>query len=206
MGNTAGRAYGLTVLCPLRDDRRADHSFAAALRGRLAAIPLDEDSPMARVPNTYLCRFFVLDEVPYQGDPASIEHLQSKYLVFVCELYGDLDTYLHGMWKNAREMIKQVFEYCIGFEDIKTADEFAYYIKRCQVKTTFYFNGSTDAPLEEQLKTLYLKQEFAKFVRENQGRTALEVQQAFGDFVARTQPSNLAAPTWRPGASSLEVL
>jgi hypothetical protein len=206
MGNTAGRAYGLTVLCPLRDDRRADHSFAAALRERLAAIPLDEESPMARVPNTYLCRFFVLDEVPYQGDPASNEHLQSKYLVFVCELHGELEAYLRGMWENAREMIERVFEYCIGFEDIKTADEFTYYIKRCQVKTTFYFNGSTDAPLEEQLKTLYLKQEFAKFVCENQGRTALEVQQAFAAFVARTQPSNLAAPTWRPGASSLEVL
>ncbi|MET0592405.1 MAG: hypothetical protein ABW133_06885 [Polyangiaceae bacterium] len=206
MGNTAGRAYGLTVLCPLRDDRRAPHYFAAVLLERLSAIPLDEDSPMAQVPNTYLCRFFVLDEVPYQGNPAYNEHLQSKYLVFVCELHGTLEPYLRGMWENAREMIKKVFEFCIGFEDIKTADEFVYYIKRCQVKTTFYFNGSTDAPLEEQLKTLYLKQEFAKFVRENQGRTALEVQQAFSAFVERTQPSNLAAPTWRPGASSLEAL
>jgi hypothetical protein len=206
MGNTAGRAYGLTVLCPLRDDRRAEHSFAAAVRERLAQIALDEDSPMARVPNTYLCRFFVLDQVPYQGQPAEIEHLKSKYLVFVCELHGELEPYLHGMWKNAREMIERVFEYCIDFEGVKKPEEFANYIQRCQVKTTFYFNGSTDAPLEEQLKTLYLKQEFAKFVRENQGRSALDVQQAFAAFVARTEPSNLAAPTWRPGASSLEVL
>jgi hypothetical protein len=205
MGNTSGRAYGLTVLCPLRDDRRKEISFAAVLRERLAGIRLDERSPMARVPNTYLCRFFVLDSVPYQGDPAITEHLQSKYMVFVCELHGDLDRYLEGMWNNAEEMIKRVFEFCIGFEDIKSADEFCNYIKRCQLKTTFYFNGSTDAPLQEQLKALYLKQEFAKFVRQNQGRTALEIQQAFAAFVERTEPSNVEAPTWKAGASSLEV-
>lgn len=205
MVNVNGNAYGLTVLCPLRDDRRAKYSYVAAVRDRLAALPLDENSPMARVPNTYLCRFLVLDDVPYQGHPAESDHLRSKYLVFVCELHGDLDRYLHGMWKTAQAMIESVFEHCIGFEDIKTAEEFAYYIKRCQVTTTFYFNGSSDEPLEEQLKALYLKQEFAKFVRQHQGRAALEVQQAFAEFVERTQPSNLAEPTWKPGASSLEV-
>jgi hypothetical protein len=205
MGNTSGRAYGLTVLCPLRDDRRQEVSIAAAVRERLAALKLDERSPMARVPNTYLCRFFVLDDVPYQGDPAMSEHLHSKYLVFVCELHGDLDGYLAGMWDNAEDMITRVFEFCIGFEGVKSAGEFTNYIKRCQVKTTFYFNGSNDEPLQEQLKALYLKQEFAKFVRQHQGRTALEIQQAFAAFVERTQPSNSAAPAWKAGASSLEV-
>lgn len=205
MANTSGRAYGLTVLCPLRDDRRSEVSFAAALRERLAGLSLDERSPMARVPNTYLCRFFVLDEVPYQGNPAICEHLASKYLVFVCELHGDLDTYLAGMWNNAEDMIRRVFEFCIGFEDVGGAVEFTNYVKRCQVKTTFYFNGSNDEPLQEQLKSLYLKQEFAKFVRQHQGSTALELQRAFAAFVERTQPANLASPTWKAGASSLEV-
>jgi len=205
MGNTSGRAYGLTVLCPLRDDRRGEISLVAAVRERLAGLRLDERSPMARVPNTYLCRFFVLDDLPYQGNPATSEHLQSKYLVFVCELHGDLDRYLEGMWQNAEAMIERVFEFCIGFEDVKSADEFTNYIKRCQVKTTFYFNGSNDEPLQDQLKALYLKQEFAKFVRQHQGLAAIELQQAFAAFVARTQPSNLAAPTWKAGASSLEV-
>jgi hypothetical protein len=102
-------------------------------------------------------------------------------------------------------MIKRVFEFCIGFEDVKSADEFCNYIKRCQVKTTFYFNGSNDEPLQDQLKALYLKQEFAKFVRQQQGRTALEIQQAFAAFVERTEPSNAASPTWKAGASSLEI-
>jgi hypothetical protein len=206
MANESGKAYGLTVFCPLRDDRHESKSYSAVIRERLHRLPLDENSPMARVPNTYLCRFFILDDVPYQGDPALAEHLKSKYLMFVCELHGQLDPYLLGMWKNAEEMITRIWEFCVGFQEVKKAEDFVQYIKRCQVKTTFYFNGSTDESLAGQLKALYLKQEFFKFVQNHQGKSAEEVQKAFARFVETTQPSDLAGPTWRAGASSLEVV
>jgi hypothetical protein len=206
MGNQNGKAYGLTVLCPMRDDARESQSFATKIRERLHHLPADQDSPMARVPNTYLCRFFVLDQLPYQGKPAEYDQLASKYLVFVCELHGQLDVYLRGMWLQAEKMIREVFEYCVGFEQVESADSFVHYVKRCQVETTFYFNGSTDEPLAEQLKALYLKQEFGKFVRAQQGKSPAEVQSAFLKFVETTQPTNLAGPTWRAGASSLEVV
>lgn len=206
MANESGKAYGLTVLCPLRDDRHESKSYSATIRERLHRMPLDENSPMAGVPNTYLCRFFILDDVPYQGDPALAEHLKSKYLVFVCELHGQLDPYLRGMWRNAEEMIGGIWEFCVGFDQVKNAEDFARYIKRCQVKTTFYFNGSTDESLAGQLKALYLKQEFFKFAQAHQGKSAEDVQKAFARFVETTQPSNIAGPTWRAGASSLEVV
>jgi hypothetical protein len=206
MANENGKAYGLTVLCPIRDDKHEDRSFAATIRERLHNLPVDEKSPMAKVPNTYLCRFFVLDDLSYQGKPALSDHLQSKYLVFVCELHGQLDVYLQGMWKNAEGTIRSVWEYCIGFEGIEKAEEFVSYIKRCQVTTTFYFNGSTDESLAEQLKALYLKQEFGKFVRANQGKRPADLQKAFLKFLETTDPSNPAKPAWSPGASSLEVV
>ena len=78
------------------------------------------------------------------------------------------------------------------------------YVKRCQVETTFYFNGSSDEPLAVQLKSLYLKQELAKFAAANQGKSAADLQAAFKEFVARVQPSNLARPTWKPGAYHLD--
>jgi len=206
MANQSGKAYGLTVLCPLRSDSHEKESFSVAIRARLRALPLDENSPLARVPNTYLCRLFVLDDVPYQGEPARSERLKSKYLVFACELHGQLEMYLQGMWKNAEDTIKSIWEYCLGFnDDVRDADTFTRYIKKCQVTTTFYFNGSTDEPLAEQLKALYLKQEFSKFAIANQGKSAAEVQRAFAEFVRTTEPSNLGGPTWRPGASRLEI-
>jgi hypothetical protein len=170
----------------------------------LSTVALDERSPMANVPSTYLCRFFVLDDVIFEGHPARLEHLKSKYLVFVAELHGELEAYLQGMWRHAEAFVRGLFAHCIGFGEVRDAQSFVTYIKRCQVETTFYFNGSTDEPLAEQLKGLYLKQELSKFAYANRGKSAVELQSAFQQFVSRVAPNDLVGPTWRPGASSPE--
>lgn len=205
MPNESGRAYGLTTLCPLENDSQDDQSYAAIVKGLLRAMPLDENSPFAQVPNTYLCRLFVLDDVFFEGHPAAEDHLQNKYLVFIAELHGDLDSYLRGMWSHAEPTIRSLWRYCVRFGDVQDDKSFVRYIKRCQVETTFYFNGSNDEPLAEQLKALYVKQELAKFAHAHQGQGAAELQRAFREFIARVEPSNLARPTWRPGASSLRI-
>jgi hypothetical protein len=158
---------------------------------------------MAKVPNTYLCRFFLLNDVIYQSKPANVDHLKSKYLVFVAELHGELEPYLQGMWTHAEEFVKMVFKYCVDFKrSVRDADSFVSYIKRCQVTTTFYFMGSSDEPLAEQLKALYLKQELSKFAYENQGLAPAELQQNFRKFIERVQPAE-PLPAWRPGANNL---
>jgi hypothetical protein len=206
MPNQSGNAYGLTTLCPLVPESGRDASPESLLRDYLNDLPTDDGSPMAAVPNTYLCRFFVLNDVPYQGKPAHLDHLKSKYLVFIAELHGDLDTYLRGMWQNAEPFVRKTWQYCVAFEkSVRDAASFAAYIKRCQVETTFYFNGSTDEPLSEQLKALYLKQELSKFAYAHQGLPAAELQSAFQAFIARVQPSE-PLPAWRPGANSLATV
>jgi hypothetical protein len=204
MPNENGRAYGLTALCPLRNDSQADQSYAAIVKGFLRALPLDENSPFAAVPNTYLCRMFVLDDVFFEGHPAGEDHLKSKYLVFIAELHGPLETYLHGLWRAAESSVRELWQFCIGFEPVNDAPSFVRYLKQCQVETTFYFNGSNDEPLAEQLKALYVKQELAAFAQAHQGQDAATLQRAFRAFVERVDPNNLAGPTWRPGASSLK--
>ena len=78
--NTSGRAYGLTLLCPIKNESRDDRSYAEILRDDLENLHSDDASPMARVPNTYLARFYVLNDVFYQGYGFKEEHLKSKYL------------------------------------------------------------------------------------------------------------------------------
>jgi hypothetical protein len=205
MPNERGAAYALTALCPIRDDVHEGRSFATEIRERLKTLDLDARSPMAKVPDTYLCRLFVLDEALYQDSPAAYERLANKYLVFVCELHGSLEPYLTKMWKSAEQMIRRIWEHCVGFEEhVSDAPSFVRYMKRCQVETTFYFNGSTDQPLAEQLKALYLKQELANFVARHQGDGPEETRRAFDEFVQRVRPWDPAGPTWRPGASDLE--
>lgn len=205
MPNESGDAYGLTALCPLIDDSQNDRSYAALVKDRLRGLPLDENSPFACVPNLYLCRLFVVDDVYYQGRPAAEDHLRSRYLVFVAELHGKLEPFLEGLWQHAEPTLRHIWQACIGFSGVHGARDFVRYMKRCQVETTFYFNGSNDQSPAEQLKGLYLKQELAGFARAHQGLDALQLQQAFREFVARVEPYNLARPSWRAGASSPEL-
>ena len=204
MPNQSGNAYGLTTFFPIMKGSQDNQSYSAITRDRLPDLPLHGNSPMAKVPNTYFCRFYVLHNVFYEGKPARLEHLKSKYLVFTSNFYGKPEPYLRGMWDAASEEIMKIWEFCVGFSKVHDAESFVDYTKKCQVATTFFFNGSTDDSLDEQLKSLYLKQEFSKFVFQNQRKNSPDLQQAFKEFIARVQPNILVGPTWRPGASSLE--
>ncbi|MEJ7605599.1 MAG: hypothetical protein WKF37_04895 [Bryobacteraceae bacterium] len=211
MANTSGNAYALTLLCPIQSgypsqcpEGMQEQSCAALIRYELQKLRVSEESPMARVPNTYLSRLFVLDDVPYQGKPANLEHLKSNYLVFCADFYGELDDYLKGMWTNAKVEIQAILRRCYGFESVQDEKTFIEYVRKCQVTTTFFFNGSTDQPLAEQLKGLYLKQEFSKFAFANQGRSPAQIQAAFAEFVRYTEPENVQRPTWKAGAYRLD--
>lgn len=227
MANESGNAYGLTILSPIKKGNVDDRSFADIIRDRLGDWGVNEASPMAKVPNTYLCRFFVLDDVFTQalsaGDffgtlyaffslfsnkirlkaLAREEHLKSKYLVFTTNFHGDLDTYLNGMWQANSDEIKRIWGYCYGFDEVTNADSFIQYMKKCQLETTLFFVGSNDDSLAEQLKGLYLKQELTRFAAEHQGMAAPELQEAYKAFIARVEPANLAGPSWVPGQSKL---
>ena len=210
MANKSGNAYALTLLCPIIRGASTDssgvkgESHTALLRDLLQSLHLNEESPMAQVPNTYLCRFWVLSDTVYQGKPAYLEHLNSEYLVFSSNFYGELEPYLTGMWNALKDGVLAILSHCVGAETVRDAASFIEYVKKCQVTTTFFFNGSTDEPLAQQLKNLYLKQEFSKFAFENQGKSAGDLQKAFREFVARAQPANLDGPTWAAGAYHLD--
>jgi hypothetical protein len=232
MATKSGNATALTVLSPIKNGVIGEMSFAAITRERCLRLPIHEKSPLARVPNTYLARLFVLDDVFYESLPGSDsvfnfsditsffsddarksalpkkDHLQSKYLVFSSNFYGDLDNYLAGMWEKwayvdhgDQRDIRHIWEHCVAFDQVNDCNDFIRYIKKCQLDASLFFNGSTDDSLQEQLKALYLKQEFTKFVVAHQGKSAEEIQQDFKAFIDRVQPENMDGPSWRPGQS-----
>ena len=197
--NTSGNAYGLTLLCPIINGSQDDQSYDEKLRDYLEKLPIDGESPMAKVPNTYLARFYILNDVFFEGFPIEEEHLKSKYLVFSSNFHGDRDTYVRSMWEAAEAAVKKIWQHCVAFNEVLTAEDFIDYVKKCQVDNNLFFNGSTDDSLAEQLKSLYLKQEFTRFAYENHGLDAKELQKNFETFLQRTQPLNLDKPSWRPG-------
>jgi len=206
MSNTSGKAYGLSTFCPILNGHEHDQSFASITREYLQNIPLHANNPMAKVPNTYLARFFILNDTLYEAHPYHLDHLKSKYLVFSSNFHGNRDEYLLGMWGAISETIKEIWRHCVGFHEVRDAHSFVAYLHKCQVETTYYFNGSTDVLLEEQLKALYLKQNFSDFVFEHQGVDAERLLNDFKKFIERTKSEVLAFPTWRAGADSLETV
>ena len=144
MGNKFGNAYGLTVLIPIKHGTENNRAYDKIIRDQLQAWPLDTDSPMAKVPNTYLSRVFLLNDVFYEGAPAIEEHLNNKYLVFSSNFYGELDTYLTGMWNAIGDTLKNFLRHCVAFDTVESAPDFVRYIRRCQIKTSLFFNGSSD--------------------------------------------------------------
>ncbi|NKB77041.1 MAG: hypothetical protein GKR96_08315 [Gammaproteobacteria bacterium] len=209
MGNKSGSAYGLTALIPVKQGSKNNESYDKLIRDQLEMWPLDDASPMSKVPNTYICRMFLLNDCFYVGAPAIEEHLENRYLVFSSNFYGELDSYLHGMWDNTQEELKELMQHCLCFDEVSSPSTFADYIKRCQVDVSFFFNGSTDKPLEEQLKGLYLKQAFSYFCYltqpfQSQGDLgARRLQNAYQKFNEHCQPNNLGGPTWPIAATRI---
>ncbi|MFD1343833.1 hypothetical protein [Litorisediminicola beolgyonensis] len=56
--------------------------------------------------------------------------------------------------------------------------------------------------LRTVLKALYTQQAFADFVADHQGESPERLHAAFGDFIARHAPGDVAQPTQRPGVIS----
>lgn len=215
MANTSGKAYGLTTLCPIINGYTAkSHSFNGAggeshdkeVRRILQSLPLNESSLFANTDNTYLARLFILNDVFFQqGDEYSRDQLKSKYLCFNSNFYGDLEPYLSSLWNNNESQVREIWQHCVAFEHVTNAEDFVRYIKSCQVKTTLFFNGSNDKPLQEQLKALYVKQMFSEFVLTQQGKSATETKQAFKYFLQRVQLNDLNSPSWKPGQTQIQM-
>lgn len=213
MANKSGKAYALTTICPIKNGlNQLEHpdyeylrSFDKITRTRVQRLQENIDSPFARVPNTYFARLFVLNDVFFeQGNDVARDHLQSKYLVFTSTFHGDLNTWLEGFWHSAEDEIRALWQHAVAFDQVNSAKEFIKYIKKCQLTTTLFFNGSDDHSLAHQLKALYVKQMFSEFALAHQGQTAAQIRRSYNHFVEQVKLFNLGGQeTWTPGQIEL---
>jgi hypothetical protein len=211
MGNRFGNAYGLTVLIPVKQGTENNRAYDKLIRDQIQKWPKHSASPLALVPNTYLARVFLLQDVFYEGAPAIEEHLKNKYLVFTSNFFGELDTYLQGMWDAINDVLKVLLKHCFAFEKVNSAADFVSYIKKCQINNSLFFNGSNDKPLPEQLKALYVKQAFIHFAYLSQhfrykGKAgAICLQDSFKRFVELIDIDNLNDKHWPIAATAVPV-
>lgn len=192
MANQSGSVYGLTILSPIIDDPNADISHDCAIRNFLATLCREEGSPFALLSSTHMSRLVVMDDVVYVGTPAREEHLKSKYLVFESNFDSDLDTYLNRMAKQVPQFVDSVWSHCVGYPGVKDPSAFSAYMKKCQVKTTFYLADVNNHTVQSTLRALKVQASVADFIAEHQGKPAAEMQAAFRLFYE--QMRNMPVP------------
>ncbi len=198
MANTADRAYGLTILSPIAPGLTADgvpHDLA--IRRELLALDTLAESPFAEMPTTHLARWVVIGSLPYEGIPAIVDSLATKYLLFTSNFDGALDEYLEMMRTRMPDAVTRIWSHCLAFPGVDNRGTFANYMKKCQVETSFFFGAYTKYTLDDVLRALDAQRRMAAFIADHQDRQSspAELQRAFGELV-----STLAsAPTPRPG-------
>jgi hypothetical protein len=195
MANQSGSVYGLTILSPIKYDPHAETSHNLAIRLYLRALPVDQTGPFAKISSTHMARLVVMDDVVYFGMPSCEEHLQAQYLIFESNFDGDLDTYLGRMAREAPEEVDAVWRHCDGYPGLKDVSAFIAYMKRCQVKTTFYFADVNNKTVQQTLRALQTQSAVAAFIEKNQGKPPDELQRAFVKFLEawRNAPPPLPA-------------
>jgi hypothetical protein len=202
MPNQSGSVYGLTILAPIADKPKGEDSPALAIRKYLAHLPVDENSPFAKVSSTHMARLVVMDDVVYVGSPAHEEHLRSQYLIFESNFDGELDDYLKRMAQEIPEHVDAIWTHCVGYPGVRNVDAFAAYMKKCQITTTFYFADVNNKTVQQTLQALATQKVLADFMQEHQGQPAADVQASFAQLVTLLG----SAPPPEPGRRRLREL
>lgn len=200
MANQSGQVYGLTVVSPIIEDERLDICHSMELRWYLGHLARDHKSPFAQISSTHLARLVVMDDVVYVGAPAREEHLKSRYLIFETNFDGDLDTYLTRMARETPEFVDAVWTHCVGYPGISDTAAFIAYIKKCQIKTTFFFADVNNRTVEQSRKALQTQSAIARFIEKHQGKPAAELQREFGALLN----SMIHAPLPVPGGDEAD--
>ena len=71
MANTGGGAQALTILSPIKNGYLGETTFADETFKRCMNIRIHEDSPLAKIPDTYLARLYVLNDVLHESTPTN---------------------------------------------------------------------------------------------------------------------------------------
>jgi hypothetical protein len=118
-------------------------------------------SPFARCHRTHLARLVVIDQPAFNGRmPGNslvesirktdllahgpVDRLTRAWVLLAVDFDpadDGLDGYLAGLWDVMADELRAVYSHCYDFTNtVHDRDDFAAYIKRCQVETTMPFN------------------------------------------------------------------
>lgn len=198
MPNMNGNAYGLTVLFPIIDTLDAacgdgNITHQESLRAVLANLPQQDESFFSRSPKTHLSRLVVVQNLAFNGEPYPEDRLASPWLLWTACFNFELEPWLETIWADGKDELAQIFCHCVA-ADVSTPEAFSAYVKKCQVPTSFLFADYPDNTVEEVLRGLQLKKDFAGFMGEHQAVSDAQLQKDFEQWCEQMDQEPLPVP------------
>jgi hypothetical protein len=177
MSNTCGNKYALTALFPIKSGA---HHYSE-LKEFLRAMSRHEyGSPFSQVFCVHMARFFIVQDFFYEGLPAKRDHLQSRYLAFVCDFDGEsLKVLVNAMRTAMPSIVDEVWQHCVAYPGNRHTDALLAYFEKCQIHTTLFFVDRPDDDVDTILHALISKRRFAQFIEDNQTKIGNDLKDRF---------------------------
>ena len=189
MANVNGKKYALTALFPIKD---GEHY--AELKAYLREMEKDDyGSPLSQVACVHMARFVIIEDFYYQGLPAKRDHLQSRYLLFMCDFDGEsVDVLAGAMASQIGGTVFAIWRHCVGFPAKYSRDQLIAYFERCQLKTSLFFADRPDDEVARILRALMYKRAFVEFVEKGQrlprGQLKAEFDKMWSGLASQPSP------------------
>jgi hypothetical protein len=168
VSNYYDKFYGYTGLFPILEEDHLDCSHTQQLRTLLANLPNARGSLFSRTGLVHGARFFILDDVVYNGHPTHEEHLQYNYLALSLTFDGELSALAERIAANAAEEWGEVFRHCYGFPATKlTSANVLQLLQQGQITTSFLYVDAR-GPLIQTLRALALQREVGFMLEQGQ--------------------------------------
>ena len=168
--NVLGQAYFFLAMTPII----AGHEIA--LRAHLRALPLQDGSPLAKVPRTHFGRWVIMPQPAFEGAPMHPAPFKSQYLFFSASFDGDLPSYLDDLCTLIPDEADAIWGHCAGYPGSKDRTAFGRYLTHNQINTEVPFSAYPQATVQRVRESLELRDRILKFAVDTQGVDPAELQ------------------------------
>jgi hypothetical protein len=177
--NRVGGVYALTVFTPILPGHEDE------LRAHLDALPVGEQSPLARLDQLHVSRIQIFDALVDQGAPHRRETLKRHHLLFTSTVDGDLDPYLEAICERIGAQADGWWGHCAGYPGTSDRAAFKRYIRAHKVDTGLLAVANPGATVQDVIESLALRERVVDFAAGAQGLDATALRErflaAFGD-------------------------
>lgn len=192
MSNYYGKFYGYTGLFPILDNDES-HSHTVELRNLLSTLSDGRGSLFSSTGLVHGARFFILDDVVFNGSPSPEEHLKNSYLVLSMTFDGELEGLAEKIAALGESDWGRVMSHCHSVSDAKPHESVLAQLRQGQITTSFLYVDA-DADLNGTLKALLLQRKVADLVVSGQGASTQERRALVRNLVEQLKTAEIPTP------------